>query len=199
MSIDLHIHSWHSSDSLVPPGEIVRAALKLRLSAISITDHDTTASLPEAQAAAAEAGGAIEIVPGVELSSAYKPTGEALHVLGFFVDPECRDLVTFMARSRVIERKNFHRVVEGLAERGLEISEEIVRDSFAGDNPGVPWNEPRYSYLYHYLVKAGAVSDGPSARRALQRIIASKHSEIEPYVSYHEAISAVRCAGGPTR
>jgi len=45
--IDLHIHST-ASDGTLSPAEIIALALRLRLGAISITDHDSIAGSREA-------------------------------------------------------------------------------------------------------------------------------------------------------
>jgi hypothetical protein len=46
-SIDLHIHST-ASDGTLSPADIIALALRLRLGAISITDHDSIAGCREA-------------------------------------------------------------------------------------------------------------------------------------------------------
>jgi len=200
LPVDLHIHSWHSSDSLARPSKIVERALELGISALAITDHDTTAGLEEACTAArsaAERGdGEVEIVPAAEISATFRPTGEAVHLVALFIDPCDGALVDLMDRARAAELTNFHLVLEGLAERGLEISEGSVIDSFEARHPGVPWGESRYFYLYHYLVDSGAATNESSARSILQKVIAGKHSCIEAYPMLFETIAAIRSAGG---
>ena len=66
--IDLHVHSTYS-DGTFTPSELVHEAQKVGLSAMALTDHDTTAGIPEAMQAAA--GTSLEIIPGVELSTEY--------------------------------------------------------------------------------------------------------------------------------
>ena len=63
--IDLHTHSTHS-DGTCTPTEVAELALRAGLRAVSLTDHDTTSSAAEMEAACAERG--IEWVPGIELS-----------------------------------------------------------------------------------------------------------------------------------
>lgn len=48
MSIDLHMHSVYS-DGALTPDELVIYAKEKRLSAISLTDHDTIAGLKDAR------------------------------------------------------------------------------------------------------------------------------------------------------
>ena len=50
--IDLHCHSTYSDGSLTPE-QLVAEAAKIGLTALALTDHDTTAGLPRFSAAAA--------------------------------------------------------------------------------------------------------------------------------------------------
>lgn len=86
---DLHTHS-HYSDGTCAPAEILAEAARLGLSAVALTDHNTVAGLPEFLAAAR--GGAVQAVPGVEISSIYGET--ELHIVGLFLKPETFAAVT---------------------------------------------------------------------------------------------------------
>ena len=63
---DLHAHT-NRSDGVLGPAELVATASRAGLAAIAVTDHDTTAGIHEAVAAAADLD--IEIVPGIEIST----------------------------------------------------------------------------------------------------------------------------------
>ena len=82
-NIDLHVHS-NASDGTMSPSQVVELAARCRLSAIALTDHDTTAGIQEARQAAARAG--IELVPGIEFSCVYQDT--EIHILGLFIREE---------------------------------------------------------------------------------------------------------------
>src|SRR5439155_18257562 len=75
--VDLHSHST-ASDGACPPEEVVREAHRLGLTALALTDHDTTAGL----AAASEEGKrlGVRVVPGVELSAV--EDDRETHILG---------------------------------------------------------------------------------------------------------------------
>ncbi len=199
MSVDFHLHSWYSSDSLASPSDIVRRAAEEGLTAIAITDHDSMRGLDEARAAAEEcvAQGlpAVDIVPGVELTAVYGPTREAIHLIALFADPANKALASVMARSRRIERENFHHVVDSIAERGVDIDEESVIAAFGEDYPGILWDEPRYFYLYRYLRKIGVTQDDRTARRFLQKVIAGLHACLEQNLHHEEVLSAAKQAG----
>lgn len=65
-TIDLHTHSVYS-DGTYTPMELVSYAQKKRLSAISLTDHDTIDGLDEARQQSEILG--IRFINGVEINS----------------------------------------------------------------------------------------------------------------------------------
>ncbi len=120
--IDLHVHTT-ASDGTLRPAEVVRLAKKLGLQAISITDHDTLDGLDEA----IEAGDAVgvEIIPGIELSAAYRDG--TIHILGYYVDrsdPEFVKEIDHLQRVRV-ERNE--QMLNKLIEFGINITFEDLR------------------------------------------------------------------------
>src|SRR5260370_29340933 len=78
---DLHLHTT-SSDGTYTPAQVVELARRSGLAALAITDHDTLAGVPAAQAAAA--GTDLEIIPAVEISTEHHE--RQLHLLAYFVD-----------------------------------------------------------------------------------------------------------------
>lgn len=93
--IDLHTHST-ASDGTLTPTELMRAAQKVGLAAIALTDHDTFDGLPEARAEAERQG--IELVPGCELSLDFG--GRPTHLLALFVDERPGNVVHELTRVR---------------------------------------------------------------------------------------------------
>lgn len=92
--IDLHCHSIYSDGSLTP-AELAEEAVRAGLSAVALTDHDTTVGLiPFAEAAR----GRFRAVPGVEISTDYNPG--TMHMLGYFVDPLAPDFEAKLAAMR---------------------------------------------------------------------------------------------------
>lgn len=91
--IDLHMHS-NFSDGSDDPEVLAASAKAMGLSAVALTDHDTTDSFERMAAACAREG--IELIPGVEVSltdvMATKTRGDgaveqgvSVHVLAYFV------------------------------------------------------------------------------------------------------------------
>ena len=67
MAIDLHVHS-NCSDGTVAPGDLPAMASAAGLTAIALTDHDTTAGVGDFLAQQAKFP-ETELIAGVELSS----------------------------------------------------------------------------------------------------------------------------------
>ena len=79
---DLHCHST-ASDGALSPTELVQRAHQQGVTALALTDHDTTAGIAEAQLSAAATG--IKLIPGIELSSNWQ--NRCFHIVGLGVDP----------------------------------------------------------------------------------------------------------------
>ena len=91
LNIDLHNHS-NASDGLLAPRALIELAHARRCDMIALTDHDTTAGLAEAEAAAAAVG--LGFVRGVEISATWPTPDEhadirpiTVHIVGLDIDP----------------------------------------------------------------------------------------------------------------
>ena len=85
---DLHSHSTASDGSLRPKALLARAKSQ-NIDVLALTDHDNTAGLEEAEAAAGDLG--VKLVPGVEISVTWNKT--TVHVLGLGIRPQNRELL----------------------------------------------------------------------------------------------------------
>ena len=81
LKADLHLHT-SASDGKLSPAQLLTLAYDEGLNIIAITDHDTTAGIDSALAAAESLP--IRLIPGIELSTQYN--GETVHILGYFKD-----------------------------------------------------------------------------------------------------------------
>src|SRR3954471_24774593 len=95
-AFDLQSHSTHS-DGTLPPAEVVASAAAAGVELLALTDHDTVAGVPEAQAAARDHG--IRLSPATELSSVHG-AHEDLHILGYEIDPSHPALQSALADFR---------------------------------------------------------------------------------------------------
>ena len=126
---DLHSHSVYS-DGTFTPAEIIDEAIKIGLSAIALTDHNTVEGLPDFIAAAQ--GKNIEIVAGTELSGKYK--GVEVHILALFIDPDKFENVSELMKGvNDLEKTTSKNLVENLNRAGYDIDyNEIISSTPSG-------------------------------------------------------------------
>lgn len=130
--IDLHTHST-CSDGLLTPAALLALAARRKLAAISLTDHDTVAGLPEALTHGRITG--VEVIPGIEISSSLD--GVALHILGYGFNHGHPGLLAFIAELQQARHNRNQGIQERLHTLGISItSEELTR--IAGDQAGRP-------------------------------------------------------------
>ena len=132
--IDLHLHTT-ASDGTFTPSDLVERARSAGLSIFSITDHDTTAGLAEARAAAGPEG--LELVDGIEISAV--EDGRDVHVLGYFIDPQSAVLRSFLDRQREDRLRRVREMGARLAALGAPIDvEPILAEALRGRSVGRP-------------------------------------------------------------
>ncbi len=133
--VDLHTHST-ASDGTDPPAALAARAAEAGLAAIALTDHDTTAGLGACAGACAEHG--IELVPGIEVSCRRgKPLG-AMHILGYFIDPDSEALAAVTARLADARARRAPEIVERLNELGVDVTIDEVTGATEGAMIGRP-------------------------------------------------------------
>ena len=120
ISVDLHLHTT-ASDGRLTPTELVKLTASKGLRTISVSDHDTTAGLEEAQRAVDRIPG-MRLIPGIELSCDV-PGGE-VHMLGYFMDIEDAGFQEMLAGFREGRLARGEGMVRKLAEFGMEIEWE---------------------------------------------------------------------------
>ena len=128
ISVDLHLHTT-ASDGRLTPTELVELTASKGLRTISVSDHDTTAGLEEAQRAVERIPG-MRLIPGIELSCDV-PGGE-VHMLGYFMDVADAGFQETLSGFREGRLARGEGMVQKLAEFGLHIEWERVLE-IAGD------------------------------------------------------------------
>jgi hypothetical protein len=96
--IDLHSHTGHSKDCLLPAADLLTAAAARGLAAIAVTDHDSLGGGQQAMELAvrqAERFGAVRVLPGNEIKTA---EGE---IIGLFLH---RDIASGLTPEETIAR-----------------------------------------------------------------------------------------------
>lgn len=186
--IDLHVHS-NASDGTDTPSELVAKAISLGLSAFALTDHDTIQGIEEAISAAEnfeKQGKKVVVIPGIELSVAYK--GKDIHMLGLFIDYKndifCR-ILNDIKEER--EQRN-EKMANNLANAGIDISIGKLRHS---DKNAVITR----AHFAKYLVKIGVVKTN---QEAFQKYLSSDGPYYVPreYLTPKEGIDLIKMAGG---
>lgn len=116
--IDLHIHT-NKSDGALSPREVVEEAIKNRVSAIAIADHDTIDAYSDELFDYAEANNII-LVPAVEISTKTKKCG--IHVLGYNFDLNDQNFRGKLEKLRNARHDYLYGVSEKLEELGYKVN-----------------------------------------------------------------------------
>jgi predicted metal-dependent phosphoesterase TrpH len=126
--VDLHVHTNYS-DGVLTPSETVELASKLKLAAISITDHDTVSGLEEAFEAGKKFG--VEIISGVELSSELDTARKTeMHILGYHINPKSQALVETLNIFKRARVKRAGEILKKLSALGINLkSGELLKNS----------------------------------------------------------------------
>lgn len=181
--IDLHTHSIYS-DGTLPPAGLVDLARENGLRAIAVTDHDTADGTAEAMKRGARLG--VEVIPGIEISSAYNNL--SMHILGYWFNPDDPVLRRRITRLQEWRHLRNMQIIENLQRLGIEISvDELSRHSGPGQ-AGRP-------HIASLLVNKGVVK---SQERAFVRYLrkgAAAYAERGKYEAA-DAIAMIVEAGG---
>jgi 3',5'-nucleoside bisphosphate phosphatase len=132
---DLQSHSVQSDGALAPSG-VVHAAAAAGVELLALSDHDTAAGVPEAAAAAAEAG--IGLVPATEITSLFDGRQD-LHILGYLIDPQDPPLRATLERSRADRELRAQAMAAALRNLGFELDDGALSERVAqGKSIGRP-------------------------------------------------------------
>src|SRR4029453_12821583 len=116
-----------NSDGRLSPRDVVEAARERGLHAISLTDHDVLFDLPEAPPG-------MELVPGIEMTAQWRGP-RAVHVLGYFIDPQDIALNNALDHARELMARHVDAVLAEVRKAGgtLERSDlDRYRHRYAG-------------------------------------------------------------------
>lgn len=116
--IDLHSHT-DRSDGTFTPAELIAEAVRVGLSGLAITDHDTFAGYDAAAACAAGAG--LGLICCIELSTRYQ--GTSVHLLGYFpITPPSKELRAWLDLILEGRRDRNKRLIAKLQSLGIDIT-----------------------------------------------------------------------------
>jgi len=130
---DLHMHTI-CSDGALSPYELIKKTKAEGLSIVSITDHDSVASIPDAIEFGKEFG--VEVIPGVELSANFED--KEVHILGYFVDYKSQRLLDYLTFFRHERIKRAERIVAKLNSLHIPLKIEAVMEHAGTGSVGRP-------------------------------------------------------------
>ncbi|QDU72894.1 PHP domain-containing protein [Mucisphaera calidilacus] len=193
---DLHAHST-ASDGLTPPSELASIAQTAGLGAFALTDHDTTAGVADARAAAERLG--IGFLPGIELSANPFSILErhehahwgTLHVLGYGIDEADTSLQAVCDELANARNERNPEIVDRLNSLGVKISYEQVVASASATGSNVVGRP----HIAAVLQERGYVR---SHHEAFRRYIGEGAPAYvrKDALSAGRAIETIRAAGG---
>ncbi|HAM5221208.1 TPA: 5'-3' exoribonuclease [Escherichia coli] len=136
---DLHSHTT-ASDGCLTPEALVHRAVEMRVGTLAITDHDTTAAIAPAREEISRSGLALNLIPGVEISTVWE--NHEIHIVGLNIGITHPLMCEFLAQQT--ERRN---------QRAQLIAERLEKAQIPGALEGA-----------QRLAQGGAVTRGHFAR-----------------------------------
>lgn len=129
---DLHLHTIFS-DGTYTPQELIQKSAEAGLYAVAVTDHDTVSGIaPAIEAAAALA---VEVLPGIELTSEYD--GREIHILGYLIDYTRNELKESLGYLKQARKMRIYKITAKLREVfGINLTPESVFDIVREGTPG---------------------------------------------------------------
>jgi len=183
-AVDLHSHTT-ASDGALTPRQLVRLAAKHGVRVLAVTDHDSTAGIPEAIDEARQLA-SLEIVPGLEINC--DVPGAEIHVLGYCLDWDAPWFQAFLGEQREERRRRVHRICERLTELGMPIDPTEIFALVPEGSAGRP-------HVAQAMVNRGYVK---TVREAFDRYLAATGPANVPRkrLTPVEAVRVIRRARG---
>ena len=188
VSIDLHIHTT-ASDGTYTPEQVISHALKLKLRAIAITDHDTVAGSKEALNSGVP--NSLGFLTGVEISSTpppFYPGSGSFHLLGYSIRLEDPKLNRTLEKLQQARKNRNPAIIERLNKLGISIALDEVLKEVGEGQLGRP-------HIAQLLVKKRVVA---SIDDAFDQLLGTgKPAYVDKQrVECAKAIEIIRDAGG---
>lgn len=188
--IDLHTHTT-ASDGTYTPKELIDLALKINLSAIAITDHDTIDGYLEAKEYYDTQGithQKLQLLSGIEFSTTLPNYSFDIHILGLNFDPMHPDFLERL--TGIVNDRNLRndKMLALLQQKGFNITQHEV-DAYCKDSIVTR------AHFAQILVSKGYFE---STKDAFQRLLGNDGPVYVPRQDVHakKAIELIHAAGG---
>lgn len=182
---DLHSHT-QASDGLLSPEELVHRAVEMRVGTLAITDHDSTAAIPAAQAEILRAGLDLTLINGVEISTLWE--NHEIHIVGLNIDIEHPAMVTLLEEQKARRQA-----------RAMQIGERLEKAHVPGAWEGAlrlaNGGAVTRGHFARFLVESGKASDVAGVfKKYLAR---GKTGYVPPqWCTIKQAIDVIHHSGG---
>ncbi|MDD3177938.1 MAG: PHP domain-containing protein [Candidatus ainarchaeum sp.] len=177
--VDLHTHTYFS-DGLLSPKQLISLANNKKISAISITDHDTIDGLLEGKKEAIKKN--IEFINGVEFFSI------ETEILGYLFDEKNSALINFLEKQILQKEKYAIKKIEQLNNLNIDIEIEEVYEKIK------PGRVVTTTHIAQILLEKGYVKE---IQEAFKKYI-NKEKVIlkDPPENAKKIIKLIKNAGG---
>ena len=115
MKVDLHNHSYFS-DGVLSPSELVKLAVSAGCDLFSLTDHDTTNGIYEAQLEADKLG--LNLIHGVEISAFWR--NSTIHIVGLGINIDNDRLQTGLEFNQGLRKDRAKKIALDLWRSGIK-------------------------------------------------------------------------------
>lgn len=119
---DLHCHST-ASDGALSPTDLIKRAADHGVTALALTDHDTTEGLLEAQNSANNLG--LTLINGIEISAQWEKLG--IHIVGLNISPQHEALQKIITELHIMRTERAEKISQKLAKKGILNALESVQ------------------------------------------------------------------------
>ena len=128
--VDLHCHS-NFSDGTKTPSELVKIAEKQGVSALALTDHNTSLGLSEFMKAGENSS--VITVPGCEFSTEWHK--KEIHIVGlFFKEEYWKEIEDFTELARISKSNSNDKLINSLNEAGYIFTRDEVKAMTDGED-----------------------------------------------------------------
>ncbi|WP_407654835.1 RNase RNM [Brenneria populi] len=182
---DLHSHTT-ASDGVLRPAELVNRAVAMRVGVLSITDHDTTDGLAEAQRTIDEQALPLRLIPGVEISTLWE--NHEIHIVGLGTDighPALCRLLLSQARSR---RERAEQIA-------LRLAKARIPDALEGADRLAAGGQITRGHFARFLVEQGVAAN---INQVFKKYLAKGKTGYVPpqWCTIEQAVDVIHQSGG---